>query len=138
MDRTDSPPRSPKALHSSSKYCVRFREKSIEADTLGDVLVKSLRAVEAEVPGTLFTLSRMTRGKRRIVARRKEDLYPGSRHLSEYARRVNEHWFVGTNYSREDVKIILVHVSVSAGLKTALTLVKRGEPAPPTLEGLLN
>lgn len=123
-------------LGQRAKYRVRIEDQSVEADTLGALLVGVLRSLEKRNPGTLETLSTITRRKRRLVARRKTDLYPGNPHLADYALPVNETWYVGTNYSAADVEAILLHAAVASGLGRALALERRGSGKSPTLSDL--
>ncbi len=91
----------------ATKYHANLFGQELPADTLGDLLVVALRRLAQRHLGFLERLSRETRRKRRIVARNAEDLYPGRPDLSVYAKEVTQGWWVGTNYSKCDVRAIL-------------------------------
>lgn len=84
------------------RYAVRFLDGEVEAETLGDLIVVTLRRLERRKPGCLEQLSQMARRKRRIVSRTPEGVYPGRPDLSVFTREVSKGWWVGTNYSRHD------------------------------------
>lgn len=122
----------------ASKYRVMLERREFCMDTLANILVGVLQFLDNYSSGTLERLSRMPRGKRRMVARRRIDLYPGRPDLSDMARRVNAHWYVGTNYSRSDVQDILVYAGVAAGLTSGpIMLESRDDVDFPPLSSLL-
>ncbi len=100
----------------ATKYHGILFGQELPADTLGDLLVVALRRLAQRNPGFLERLSRETRRKRRIVARNAVDLYPGRPDLSVYAKEVMQGWWVGTNYSKCDVRAILQIACDVAGL----------------------
>lgn len=123
--------------HPEGGYSVRLRDKTLVAETLADILLAVLRRLEELAPGTLERLSQVSRRKRRMVARRRVDLYPGRPDLADMSRHVVNGWYVGTNCSLKDARAILTHASVAAGLPECLVL-KSGRDAPlPPLTDLL-
>jgi len=60
---------------------------------------------------------------RNYLARTKEELYPGSPHLKEYSRQLKSGWWVGTNYSKNSMSIIIEMACDVAGLKFGKDLV---------------
>jgi len=127
----------PSGRHPQVRYSVSLRGKTLVAETLAEILVEALRRLESLAPGTLEKLSHLSRRKRRMVARRRVDLYPGRPDLADMSRHVVNGWYLGTNCSRSDAGAILAHASVAARLPECLVLKSTGDPALPPLTDLL-
>jgi hypothetical protein len=88
--------------------------------TAQDVLVTVLEALARRDGGFLPRLAREQSRTRRVVAQEREALYPGSPHLTKYARDIGGGWSVGTNVSRRDIeRAIAVCRRVAFGLRQA-------------------
>ena len=60
---------------------------------------------------------------RRFIARNPKAIYPGREELSHRTARVCRGWWVGTNYSRVDVRRLLRAACEVAGLTWAVDLI---------------
>jgi len=88
--------------------------------TAQDVLITVLEVLARRDSGFLPRLAREQSRTRRVVAREREALYPGSPHLAKYARDVGGGWWVGTNVSRRDIeRAVAACRRVESGLRHA-------------------
>ena len=92
---------------SSKTYRVTLFGETLIAATLSDVLVRVLREF-AELDEAFLPRFSQEHGRtRRHVARDPKAIYPGRPDLSRFCRQITPGWFVGTNYSKQDVERIL-------------------------------
>ena len=79
--------------------------------------------------GTFIDLfDRRTRGRgRRLVAQRREDLYPRSPHLVEYSAELYDGWWIGTNLGQASIRKHIVTACDVKGISfgSRLTLIER-------------
>lgn len=83
------------------QYWFELNGEKVEAHSLRDLLADGLRAFEAERPGTLEKLSQIKARSRRIVARDPKLLFDKGHLAEEYAEKLSDGWFYGTNNSAE-------------------------------------
>lgn len=87
------------------------------ADTLGKLLVSILRCF-AELDENFLGQYCELRGRtRRFVARHPAAIYPGRGDLSKLTAEVRPGWYVGTNYSKIDIRRLLRGACQVAGIK---------------------
>ncbi len=89
------------------KYQYDFLGEEGAAETLGELLVDVLQCF-ADLDENFLEKYSEGRGRtRRFVARNPLAIYPGREDLSNYTAKVCQGWWVGTNYSRVDVRRLL-------------------------------
>lgn len=91
--------------------------KRYKASTAIGMLIEVLQTLDARDSDFLPCLNKETGRKRRYVARRPEDLYPGRPDLSRYSSELRPGWWVGTNCNRRVIESILQKSCRIAGLK---------------------
>ena len=104
------------ASSSGKKYDFEIFGEPCSVDTLADVLVSVLLSIHKIDDNFLPRISRKSGRVRPILARDPQELYPGRHDLSHYSRKVADGWYVGTNYSKKDVALILGCICDVAGL----------------------
>ena len=86
------------------------------ADTLGKLLAGVLRRFADLDADILEKFSEGQGRTRRFLTRNPKAIYPGREDLSNYTAEVCHGWWVGTNYSRADVRRLLRAACQVAGL----------------------
>ena len=99
------------------EYWFELNGKRSEFHSLRDLLAGALRALEKVRPGTLEKLSHIKPRSRRIVARDPKDLFDKERLAKEYAEKLTDGWFYGTNNSANETNTWLERACSCAGLK---------------------
>jgi len=105
-----------KSLGRQGKYSFELLGECGSADTLGDLLVGALRSLAELDNRFLPKLAEKKARTRRLVARNPVDIYPNNKPLAHYSKIVCDGWWVGTNYSRQDVIRILSTACRVAGI----------------------
>ena len=104
------------------KYRYNFLSEEGAADTLGELLADVLRRF-SDLDTTFLNQYSQREGRtRRFLARNPKAIYPGREDLSEYTTMVCQGWWVGTNYSRKDVRRLLRAACQVAGLTWGVDL----------------
>ncbi len=98
------------------KYPYEFLGEEGAADTLGKLLVDVLQWFAYLDADFLEKFSEGQGRTRRFVTRDPKGIYPGREDLSNYTAKVCQGWWVGTNYSRVDVRRLLHAACQVAGL----------------------
>ena len=112
----------PISQRSRGRYRYELLSEEGTADTLGKLLVGVLERF-ADLDSTF--LQRYSEGQgrtRRFLTRDPEAIYPGRYDLSNYTAPVRGGWWVGTNYSRPDVRRLLRAACRVAGLTWGIDL----------------
>ena len=108
----------PTANRRTGRFTIELLGERSEAHSLRDAYVLSLQLLSARYPGFLDGLSRKETRARRIVARRKEDLYKNNPRLADdFAMRLSDGWWVDTNLSRPQCESRLETACEVAGLR---------------------
>jgi len=105
---------------SSGKYWFELHGKRVECRSQKEVLIKALRSLENDKPGTLEKLSSIKPRSRHIVARDRQHLFENEKLQSEiekYSKRLSDGWWVGTNNSWPETNVWLERACDCAGLK---------------------
>ena len=106
----------PTSRRPRGKYQYDFLGEEGAAETLGELLVDVLQRF-ADLDANF--LQRFSEGQgrtRRFVARNPSAIYPGREDLCNYTTEVCQGWWVGTNYSRVDVRRLLRAACQATGL----------------------
>lgn len=130
----------PRVRHprSSGAYSTRLGTKTVEANSLKELLARSILVGERLHPGFIEMLSQHPTPKGRfVVARSVSGLYPRSPQLAEYAERLNEDWWFDTNVGRNQVGAYLTTFARLLQLSSIPTIQKRTEKTSLTLEDIL-
>lgn len=98
------------------KYRYELLGEEGVADTLGGLLADILRRFADLDSSFLEKYSRQTGRTRRFLTRDPKAIYPGREDLSGCAAEVCRGWWVGTNYSRTDVRRLLRTACRVAGI----------------------
>ncbi len=107
---------------SRGKYRYELLGEEGTADTLGKLLVGVLERF-ADLDSTFLERYGEGQGRtRRFLTRDPKAIYPGRDYLSKYAAPVRGGWWVGTNYSRPDVRRLLRAACRVAGLTWGIDL----------------
>lgn len=104
------------------KYRYEFLGEEGAADTLGGFLVDVLQRFAELDSGFLEKFSKRRGRTRRYLSRCASEIYPGREDLRNLTAEVGQGWWVGTNYSRIDVRRLLRAACEIAGLKWNLDL----------------
>ena len=139
--RIDPAARSPlprvRSPRSSGAYSTTIERRPVEANSLKELLRRTILALELESPGFVERLSQKTTPKgRKIVARHAAQLYPRSPQLREYAERLAGPWWYDTNVGRRQVAAYMRLFAEMAGLSSIPSVHKRSEKTALTLEDL--
>lgn len=98
------------------KYQYEFLGEEGTANTLGELLADILRSF-ADLDAEFLEKFSEGQGRiRRFLARNPKAIYPGREDLSNCSAEVCQGWWVGTNYSRVDVRRLLHSACQLAGL----------------------
>ncbi len=89
------------------KYPYEFLGEDGAANTLGKLLVDALEWFAYLDSNFLEKYSEERGRTRRFLTRNPKGIYPGREDLSNYTAEVCHGWWVGTNYSRPDVRRLL-------------------------------
>lgn len=119
VDATRVPPSSsfaPKMTRRSGDYWFELNGHRSEHTSLKDLLGEGLRALEQIRPGTLEKLSHIKPRSRRIVARDPKQLFERSHLAKDYAEKLTDDWWFGTNNSANETATWLVRACQCAGL----------------------
>lgn len=106
----------PQRLPIHAKYKAVLLGEEIGASSLGRLLAAVISRLAELDEGILERLAGRGGRTRPVVARCREELYPGSEHLIKSALALPGGWWVGTNYSRRDAQRILRVICAAAGL----------------------
>ncbi|MCC6776428.1 MAG: hypothetical protein IT537_07290 [Hyphomicrobiales bacterium] len=99
------------------EYWFELMGKRVQFYSLRDLLAGGLRALEESRPGTLEKLSLIKPRSRRIVAHHPKDLFEKERLAKEYAEKLSDGWYYGTNNSAHETNSWLERACSCAGLK---------------------
>jgi hypothetical protein len=89
----------PKASRRSGKYQLRAFDMTIDTYSLKDLLGEGLRILEKHKPGMLEKLSHVKARTKKIVARNPADLFDTPGLSNEFAQKLTDEWWYGTNNS---------------------------------------
>jgi hypothetical protein len=106
-----------KVTRRSGDYSFEIKGKKTECGSLKELLAEGLIALEKAKPGTLENLTRIRGRSRRIVARDASLLYDKPHLVSDYAERLMNGWFYGTNNSARETNVWLQRAVECAGFK---------------------
>lgn len=98
-------------------YSFEIKGRRTECGSLKQLLAEGLKAIEKARPGTLDKLSLIRGRSRRIVARDANALYDKPHLVSDYAERLMNGWYYGTNNSARETNVWLQRAAECAGLK---------------------
>jgi len=132
-----SPPPKVRSPRSSGAYSTMIGNRAVEANSLKELLRRTILVLEAAAPGFVERLGEKSTAKgRRIVARGAAQLYPRSPQLAEYAERLAGDWWYDTNVGRRQVAAYLRLFAEMAGLGAVPVIHKRSDKTTLTLEDL--
>jgi len=115
---SNEPPRvnGTKFARRSGDYWFEIKGKRIECRSLKELLAEALKNLERTKSGTLDNLSRIRGRSRRIVARDANQLFDKPHLVKEYADRLINGWYYGTNNSARETNVWLQRAAECAGL----------------------
>jgi hypothetical protein len=101
----------------SGQHWFELKGKKRECRSVKDLLLQSLKAIEAERPGTLEKLSGLRKRTKKIVAREPNQLFLVNKHLvKDHAEQLMGGWWVGTNNSSQETEAWLRQAAEYADL----------------------
>jgi hypothetical protein len=100
----------------SGDYWFEIRGKRTECGSLKELLAETLKGLERTKPGTLENLSRIRGRSRRIVARDANQLFDKPHLVKEYAEKLTNGWYYGTNNSARETSVWIQRAAECAGL----------------------
>jgi hypothetical protein len=122
------------ALHetpaSGHQWRIVARGDALTGRTGANALEALLRWLHANEKEGFRRISEVHGRTRPLIARSREALYPGRPDLAGYSREFAPGWFVGTNYSRKDVKRLMRAASEAAGLAWGVDVFVSTEKRP--------
>src|ERR1700730_13918399 len=101
----------------SGDYWFEIKGLRTACHSLKELLAGGLRALESDKPGTLEQLSHVKPRSRRIVARDPKLLFDRTHLAKDYAEKLVDGWFYGTNNSTNETNAWLERACACAGLK---------------------
>lgn len=127
----------PRTSRSSGAYSTTLGSVTIEANSLKELLRRTILLCEKSQPGFIGRLARQpTRRGRYLVAKSAAGLYPKSPQLAAFGERLNSAWWYDTNVSRTQVLAHLRQFAEVLQFSTLPTLHKRSERTTLTLADL--
>jgi hypothetical protein len=94
-----------------------------EAASWADMLHQVLNELSSRDKSFIIRFGQLRGRSRRYAAFDRDDLYAGRADLSRrFSKRLNNGWWVGTNYSREEIRTILGKACEVAGLRLGVDL----------------
>jgi hypothetical protein len=117
------PSPTPTAGSTRTGYVLNGQE--FQARSARDALISVLERLNSRDPGFLERFAARRHGRtRRFVAKTADELYPGRPDLGrDHSHQLNSGWWVGTNYSRKNIRQILQMASEVAGLQFGTELI---------------
>ena len=116
--------RAPRPTRSTGPISFRLRGREFQARSAIEVLITVLEQLSSSDQGFLERFAaRPKRGRRRYVARNREELYPGRPDLSQHSHRLSSGWWVGKNYSKREIKQMLEMACEVTGLRFGIDLI---------------
>jgi hypothetical protein len=100
----------------SGDYWFEIKGKRTECGSLKGLLAEALKGLERVKPGTLDHLSRIRGRSRRIVARDANQLFDKPHLVKEYAEKLSNGWYYGTNNSARETCVWIQRAVECAGL----------------------
>ena len=100
----------------SGDYWLEIRGKRVECVSLKELLAEGLRALEKAKPGMLDMLSLIKVRSRRIVARDASQLFDKPHLAKDYAEKLVNGWYYGTNNSARETSVWLERATELAAL----------------------
>lgn len=91
-------------LRRGGKYLFELQGAAVECGSLRELLRKGLLAIEEKRPGMLDALTKEKARTKRIVARRKDDLFEDPELVSKFADKLADGWWYGTNNSAQETR----------------------------------
>jgi hypothetical protein len=107
----------PRVTRRSGEYWFEIKGKRHEVSSLGELLGKGLREIEAARPGTLEKLSHHKGRTKRIVSRDRNALFDTKHLADKHAVKLVDGWWYGTNNSSGETENWLKRACEHAGLK---------------------
>jgi hypothetical protein len=106
-----------RASRKGGEYWFELKGKRVETRSLRDLLGEALRAIEAERPRMLTSLTLMMPRSRRIVSQDPRFLYTKRELVEKYAAPLLPGWFYGTNNSAAETNAWLLRACQCAKLE---------------------
>lgn len=106
----------PIANQKPGKYCVILLGEAIAANTLWEILAKTLNQLADLDSGFLPRFEMLGGRTRRHVARNRDAIHPGRKDFARHTIEFRPGWWVGKNYSSADVRRILMAACDVVGL----------------------
>lgn len=114
---TEKPSTARRLSRQTGKYLLDIRGKTSVCTSLKELLAEGLRGLEHYKAGTLDKLSRVKHRTKRIVAREARSLFDQPHLAQDYAERLMDGWWYGTNNSADETKRWLKQACEIAGLE---------------------
>lgn len=105
-----------RASRRSGEYWFELKGNKTTCGSLKELLAEGLKALELTAPGTLATVARLRGRSRRIVARDPSELFDKPHLVKDYAERLTNGWYYGTNNSGRETNVWLQRAAECAGL----------------------
>lgn len=112
----------------SGDYWFEIKGKRTECGSLKELLAEALKGLERTKPGTLDQLSRIRGRSRRIVARDANQLFDKPHLVKEYAEKLSNGWFYGTNNSARETCVWIQRAAECAGFSSSSDFLISLEP----------
>jgi hypothetical protein len=109
--------RAGKMTRRSGDHWFEFNGHRTECRSLKELLAEGLKSIEKSKPGTLEKLSRIKPRSRRIVAREPKQLFESEHLIRDYAEKLTNDWWYGTNNSAAETDAWLERACTYADFK---------------------
>lgn len=107
----------PRLSRKSGRYLLDIKGKIVECKSLKEMLGEGLCAFERHQSGTLAQLAQIKGRTKRIVSRDPNDLFEDDELVQNFAEKLGEGWWFGTNNSSQETLKWLRQGAEYAGLE---------------------
>jgi hypothetical protein len=124
-----SPASEPKTAEApAGRWVVTLKDREIAVDSGADALEGLLKHLVRIDPAALEKLRPVGGRVRHLIADAPDRLYPGRPDLAHFSREFIPGWFMGTNYSSQDVRRLIRAAAEAVGLQWGIDIFMTASP----------
>ena len=130
-ENTITPPPSlqESALSPAYRWVITLKGLEVASDTGADALELVLKHLVKSDSSALEKLQQVGGRTRQLVSNTRDGLYPGRPDLGHFSREFIPGWFMGTNYSSQDVRRLIRKSAEAVGLQWGIDIFTQTSPA---------
>ena len=108
---------------------ITLKGLEVASDTGADALELVLKHLVKSDSSALEKLQQVGGRTRQLVSNTRDGLYPGRPDLGHFSREFIPGWFMGTNYSSQDVRRLIRKSAEAVGLQWGIDIFTQTSPA---------